>query len=326
LPLRPSDAGLRGTDQDFRMSLLALLAALLLEQLRPLPQRRLVDEPLSRLAAFLESRFNAGEPRHGIVAWLVGVGALVFASAAVHAVLAANSALLAWLWNVAVLYLTTGFQQYRLHYTEIQIALRLGDEAHARHLLAAWRPSAATARSASDLAGLAIEELLCASHRRLFAVVFWFLLLPGPAGAVLYRAAAFLADFWGQRTDAENGDFASFARRSFAIIDWLPSRCTAAAFAIVGNFEDAVYSWRTHAEKLPADGTGIVLASGAGALGLRLGQRVAEQGDATGRIEIGCAEEADVDSMASAVGLVWRGLLLCLLLLLLVGLAGTVGG
>ena len=82
----------------------------------------------------------------------------------------------------------------------------------------------------------------------------------------MYLVAVFLANFPDRRADAENGDFASFARRSFAIIDRLPSRCTAAAFAIVGNFENAVYRWRTQAERLFANGTGIVFASGAGAL------------------------------------------------------------
>jgi len=65
-------------------------------------------------------------------------------------------------------------------------------------------------------------------------------LLPTAAGAVRYLVAAFLGNFPDRRADAENGDIASFARRSFAIIDRLPSRCTFAAFAIVGDFENAV--------------------------------------------------------------------------------------
>ena len=106
-------------------------------------------------------------------------------------------------------------------------------------------------------------------------------------------------------------------------------RITAAGFAIVGNFEDAVYCWRTQANKWPdslsGSGIGIVLASGAGALGVRLGMPVVEAGEIADRAEIGTGDEADVEFMQSAVGLVWRALLLWLLLLLLLGFANMVG-
>ncbi len=308
------------------MSLFSLLAVLLLEQVRPLPYRRWVHEPLSRLAGFLASRFDAGERRNGIIAWLVAVVVPLLISAGIHSFLADFSSLLAWLLNVVVLYLTMGFGQFGRHYTEIQLALRMGDVARARHVLAEWRGRAAEGLASSEIARLAIVEALCASHRHLFGVFFCFVLLPGPCGAVLYRLSAFLADSWGKRDATEVGDFGSFARRTFAIIDWLPARLTAAGFAIVGDFEDAVYCWRLQADHRPGDGLRIVLASGAGALGVRLGLPVVEAGEIADRVAIGSGAEADVDFMESAVGLVWRALVLWLLLLLLVGLASLVGG
>ena len=54
---------------------------------------------------------------------------------------------------------------------------------------------------------------------------------------------------------------------------------------------------------------------------------VLDVGEVAERAEIGTGEEADVDFMESAVGLVWRALVLwLLLLLLLLGLASLVGG
>ena len=316
----------RGAQDRLRMSFFSLLAALLLEQLRPLAYRPLVLEPLAHLAAFLESRCNAGERRNGIIAWLIGVGGLLLVSAGVHAALVEVSPLLAWLWNVAVLYMALGYRQCGRHYIEIQRALGRGEVLQARHLLAEWRGHGADGLSSSEIARLAIEEGLCTSHRHLFGVIACFLVLPGPTGAVLYRVSAFLAAAWGKCNDAENDDFASFARRSFAIIDWLPMRLTAASFAIVGNFEDAVYCWRTQSHRWPADGLGIVVASGAGALGVRLGISLLEPGEPVGRAEISTGEEADVGFMESAISLVWRALVLWVLLLLLVGLASLVGG
>ena len=311
------------------MTLFSLLAVLLIEQLRPLPYRRVVHEPLTRLAGFLERLFNAGERNHGQIAWLIAVGGMVLIAGGVYAVLHSLNPLLAWCWNVLVLYLTMGFRQFSHYYTDIQLALRMEDLPHARKLLGEWRGRRCDDLSPSAIARLAIEEALSASHRHVFGVLACFALLPGPCGAMLYRAAAFFADTWGKQNDAETGRFGKFSQQAFAVIDWLPLRITAAGFAIVGNFEDAVYCWRTQANKWPdslsGSGIGIVLASGAGALGVRLGMPVVEAGEIADRAEIGTGDEADVEFMQSAVGLVWRALLLWLLLLLLLGFANMVG-
>lgn len=300
---------------------------MLIEQARPLPYRLAVFGPLSRLADTLDGMFNAGESRQGVLAWMLGVGGLVLASGAVFAALYALNPLLAVAWNVLVLYLTMGFRQFSHYYTDIQLALRMDDLPRARQLLAEWRGRPADGLSSSDVARLSIEEALVASHRHVFGVLVWFVLLPGPCGAVLYRVAAVFAEHWSRRSDDPVfGDFGRFARQAFAVIDWLPLRATAAAFAVVGDFEDAIYCWRTQAEKWPDDGLGIVLASGAGALGVRLGMPVVESGEVADRAELGTGDEADVDFMQSAVGLVWRAIVLWLLLLLLLGLASLVGG
>lgn len=311
------------------MGLFSLIAVLLLEQLRPLPYRLVVHEPLARFAGFLEGRFNAGEHGHGLIAWLVAVSGLVLLAGGVYAALYAFNPLLAWFWNVFVLYLTMGFRQFSHNFTDILLALRLDDLPHARNLLAEWRGRPSDGLSSSEIARLAIEEALSASHRHVFGVLVCFVLLPGPCGAVLYRVSAFLADAWGRRNSADADGFGKFAQQAFAVIDWLPLRMTAAGFAVVGDFEDAIYCWRTQADKWPdsylGSGIGIVLASGAGALGVRLGMPVVESGEITDRAEIGLGEEANVDSMQSAVGLVWRAMLLWLLLLLLFGFAGLLG-
>ena len=311
------------------MALFSLIAVLLIEQFRPLPYRWAVHQPLARLARRLEGWFNAGERSHGVIAWLLAVGALVLVAGGVYAALHALNPVLVWLWNVLVLYLTMGFRQFSHYYTDIQLALRMDDLPHARKLLGEWRGRPADYFSSSTIARLAIEEALTASHRHVFGVLVCFLLLPGPTGAVLYRAAAFFAEAWGRQGDDDAARFGKFAQQAFAVIDWLPSRLTAASFAIVGNFEDAIYCWRTQAEKWPASeagrGLGIVLASGAGALGVRLGMPVVEAGELSDRAEMGTGAEADVDFMQNAVGLVWRALLLWLLLLFLLGFASLVG-
>ena len=66
----------------------------------------------------------------------------------------------------------------------------------------------------------------------------------------------------------------------------------------------------------------MILASGAGALGVVLGGALpVAGGEPELRPEMGLGEEPDADLLPSAVGLVWRALVLWLLLILLLTFA-----
>ena len=307
------------------MSLLSLIAVFLLEQLQPLDYRRIVADPLGAWADFIESRFNAGAYRHGVLAWCLAVLVPVLVVAIAYGLLYLLNPLLGWAINVGVLYLTMGFRQFSHHYTEIQLALRLGDLERARQLLADWQGVSTYSLGSEDIARLSIEGALAASHRHVFAVVLCFVLLPGPCGALLYRLSLIVRDRWNAENAVRQTDFSTFSRLVFGMIDWLPSRTTAAAFAIVGDFEDAVYCWRTQPAQWPERDLGIVLAAGAGALGVQLGRPVVDGVEVSDRAELGLGDPADVDFMQSAVGLVWRATVLWMLLLFLLGLATLVG-
>jgi cobalamin biosynthesis protein CobD/CbiB len=306
------------------MSLIALIAALLLEQWRPLADRRYLFSLAARYAMFLERQFNAGEAEHGLIAWIIAVLPPVIAIGVAYLLLYRISPLLALLFNVAALYFTMGFRQVGHHFTEIHLALKADDLPTAREVLARWRGHKCDDLGREAIVRLTIEEALVASHRRVFGVVFWFILLPGPTGAVLYRLTIFLARRWGAAGSPETTQFGRFANRALAVLDWPALRVTAVAFAIVGDFEDAVYCWRTQAEQWTDPALGIVLASGAGALGVKLGMPIVEGGTLVDRPQLGVGEDADTGFLDSTVGLVWRALVLWLLMLLILGLATAV--
>jgi adenosylcobinamide-phosphate synthase len=313
------------------MTLLSILLVLLLEQARPMVEREALFAALARYAGFLERQFNDGQYLHGIIAWALGLLPLVIVLAGLQLLLSAWQPMLAFVLNIAVLYVAVGFRQSSHYFTDIHLALRLGELERARQLLAEWRRQGGERLSSEEVARLAIEEALVAAHRNVCAPLVWFVLL-GPAGAMLYRLALFFDRRWGERNDAEFAAFGEFSRRAFALIDWLPLRLTAAAFAVVGDFEDAVYCWRTQASRWPDRSSGILLASGAGAMGVRLGQPVAAEveaelaaGDLQDRPELGLGDAADADYMQSTIGLVWRTLVLGLLLLALLWVASWVG-
>ncbi|ENO89608.1 CobD/CbiB family protein [Thauera linaloolentis] len=308
------------------MTLFSLIIALLIEQVRPLPVDRLVLAPLRALSRSLLQRFNDGQARHGRLAWglVVLLGSVLTALA--HYLLWELHPVFAFAFNVAVLYLTMGFRQESHFFSDIHLALRMGEIDRARTLLGEWRGGQYGEASSSEVARLAIEQALVAAHRNVFGVAFWFVILPGPSGAVMYRLARFFADDWRRGPEADLGDFGRFAQRAFELIDWLPARLTAASFSVAGDFEDAIYCWRTQAVLWPDKSSAILIASGGGALGVRLGMPVHESGGIIDRPEMGQGDEADADHMQSTVGLVWRALLVCLFLLALVGLAGWVSG
>ena len=297
------------------MSVIAIIAALVIEQWQPLGERKGVQSTLSAWAGWLEHSFNGGERRHGTVAWLVAVLPPTAAALLLHLLVEHLSPLLALVFNIVVLYLTLGFRQFSHYFTDLQLAVKSGDIDRARALLEEWRGASGVVRTREEVIRLAIEEALVASHRHVFGVLLWYLLLPGPSGAILYRLAAYLA--WRWKSMAAFGEF---AQRAFHVLDWPAVRLTAAAFAVVGDFEDAVYCWRTQARSWPEPNAGIVLAAGAGAMGVRLGMPVQEIDGMQPRPEIGVGEPADGPLLDSAVGLLWRALVVWVFVLLVISI------
>lgn len=306
------------------MKFLALLATLLLEQVRPLDEDNHLYRWLADYAAALERYFNGGEYRHGLLAWLVLVVSIVAVTALVFQTLYVMSALLGLIWSIAVLYVTMGFRKLSQQLTEIQQALRTGDLAAAREWLGKWRSEGAAALGTSEIARVAIEQGLLASHRQVLGTMAWFVAF-GPAGAVLYRLAAVLDDRWGRRAGGEAQEFGHFSAQAFYWIDWVPARLTAASLAVVGNFEDAVYCWRMQAHTWRPHSDGIILASGAGALGVRLGSAIHDGSGLEPRPELGAGAEAEVNDLQGAAGLIWKALVLWMFVILVVSVAHALG-
>ena len=197
------------------MSIVAIILALVIEQWRPLGEQKSVSSTLSAWAGSLERSFNGGARAHGLTAWLVAVLPPVALSILLHAFLSAGSWVLALVFDIAVLYLTLGFRQFSHYFTDIQMALKSGDIDRARVLLDQWRGASGVVRSREEVVRLSIEEALLAAHRHVFGVLLWYLILPGPSGAILYRLAAYLAARWRHL-----GPFGRFAEQAFHVLEW----------------------------------------------------------------------------------------------------------
>lgn len=316
------------------MTFLSILCALLIEQMKPLRADNPIYAEIKAFAIRIEAWFNAGQATNGRMGWFLMMSALVLPTALIYWVLMHYDWFLgAFAWNVLIVYLTLGFRHYSHYFTSIQLALNAGDEPAARALLAEWTKLDTVGMEAGEISRIAVEKALITTHRNVFGVFFWFLVPIGPAGAVLYRVSEYLARAWNEPEHMRNEAFGEFASRAFYWIDWIPVRLTAVAFAVVGNFEDAIYAWRNFAHRWSNAPIGIILAAGGGAMGVRLGTPAENAARAlpadaatvdSGDMEMEAlpGEEPGVRSLQSTVGLVWRALLLWMMLLLL--LSGAV--
>ncbi|HST01284.1 MAG TPA: regulatory signaling modulator protein AmpE, partial [Usitatibacter sp.] len=183
----------------------------------------------------------------------------------------------------------------------------------AANLLAQWQAEPVETDEAGAIARLAAEHALREAHLGTFGPLFWFLVLPGPIGLVLYPLALRAAQSWSHLVENEGRDFGWFAARAFAVIDWIPQRVSAFFFAVVGNFEDALYCWRSQAAAWLRPEEGIVLASGAGALGARLGDAIPLGGATVSRPALGTGDAPREETLASLGGMLWRALILWLI-------------
>jgi len=319
------------------MTFLSILCALLIEQLKPLRADNLIYGEIKRFAMRIEGWFNAGDASHGRMGWIVVMLVLMGPTLLVYGILDHYDWVFgAFAWNVLIVYLTLGFRHYSHYFTSIQLALSAGDEALARSLLAEWTRLDTVGMEATEVARIAVEKSLLTTHRNVFGVFFWFLMPLGPAGAVMYRVSEYLARAWNEPDHMRNEAFGNFAAKAFYWIDWLPVRLTAVAFAVVGNFEDAIYAWRNFAHRWSDEARGIILSAGGGAMGVRLGTPnenaskllpldAATVDSTDNENEVMPGEEPNARALQSTVGLVWRALLLWMMLLLLLSGAAWFG-
>lgn len=103
-----------------------------------------------------------------------------------------------------------------------------------------------------------VEQAVCVqANNRLFAVVFWFVVL-GPLAAWTYRVTDLIrrrAVFTASRQ--EEGDGEPMLVRDAAIrlhgwLAWIPARLTAVGYATAGHFDAALGAWRAPSEQRDA--------------------------------------------------------------------------
>ena len=94
------------------------------------------------------------------------------------------------------------------------------------------------------------------ANNRIFGVLFWFLLLgPGRLGIprtdLLRHRAEARAETRATEPEARAHEFAGCRARTPRVLAWIPARLLILGYALAGNFEEALETWRNTGAKRP---------------------------------------------------------------------------
>lgn len=293
-----------------------VVMALLLDRLLGEPRRLHPLVGFGQAAAAVERRWNRAPG--GVTAGGMALVLLVLPPVLLVAALW-------WLpvaWRLPLeafgLYLAVGLRSLAQHAEAVAVPLTGGDLAAARDAVGAMVSRDAAQLDGAGIAAAASESVLENGSDAVIASLFWFLLL-GLPGVVLHRLVNTLDAMWGYR-NARYARFGRIAARLDDVLNWLPARVTALAYALAGRTRAALHCWRRQSATWDSPNAGPVMAAGAGALGVRLGGPAPYAGGWKDRPVLGEGGVADAATVRAAVRLVQRaawGFALGLLLLAL---------
>jgi len=271
------------------MIFLALLVATLLDYNVPFAYEKRLNPYVLRWTATAQ-RWTSQQA--GWVDWAVGVGLPVIATAVIFLALSAFASVLAWVWLVVVLYVFSGYGQFKDHMSPVgmfgRVSQGVADEGN----------------NAFDTPA-AVRFVL---HR---VVGYWvaFIVLAllglGPAGAVLYRLAREKATPMtqpqageepaveeqtveeqpvmqavqieanesttttdGMASDSHTADpVHAFAALAWHWVGWLPARAMVICAAMVGAFDGAIAAWREPEARHDESNDALVVSGVLGSLG-----------------------------------------------------------
>jgi adenosylcobinamide-phosphate synthase len=213
--------------------------------------------------------------------------------------------------NIALLYFVIGWQSMKQHALAISNPLLNNDLDNARFHLSMIVSRDTGQMNESQIVGSTIESILENGHDCVFASLFWFLLL-GPAGALLHRLTNTLDAMWGYKNDRYR-QFGWFAARLDDLLGFLPARLTGLAYAFSGRCKSALLSWRQQMGQHKSPNAGLVMASGAGALGITIGGPAIYDGINHDKPYLGVGTLAQAKDIQRSITLVEKALIVWLM-------------
>ena len=269
---------------------------------------RLLGEPsrfhpligFGRLAYWIELKMNPARYPFslGVVAWLLLVLPITL--------------IIYWLdkwfegwWLGAVCgWLAIGWKSLREHGMAVLQALNKNNLEDAR-LKTSYLVSRDTSGLKSPaLSRATIESILENGSDAIFAPLFWLIIFGAP-GVVFYRLSNTLDAMWGYH-NTRFEQFGKFTARVDDVLNYIPARLTALLYTLCGNSKLALQAWKTQGQNWYSPNAGVVMASGAGALTLKLGGNAIYHGKTKQRPELGTGNPPSFKDIHLALQLIDR--------------------
>ena len=297
----------------------AVIAAVLLDAWLGEPKRWHPLVGFGRMASYLELKLNkSGASLHlrliGLLCWfllLLPIAALSYFVSHTTDVYSATD----WLVDVLLLYFSIGASSLFLHARQIYTPLSEHRLIDARHAVSMIVSRDTSQLNETEIATATVESVLENGNDAIFGAIFWFVLFGG-TGAVIFRLANTLDAMWGYRTPRYLY-FGWAAARLDDLLNLIPARLTALSYALCGHTASALQCWRDQASTWYSPNAGPVMATGAGAMQVKLGGAATYHGKLKQRPTLGLGQTASAVHIEHAISLVKRSLLLwCTLIII----------
>ncbi|MCU7939203.1 MAG: adenosylcobinamide-phosphate synthase CbiB [gamma proteobacterium symbiont of Bathyaustriella thionipta] len=302
--------------------LIVLLCALLLDYFFGEPEKYHPLVAFGRFASYLEARLNEDlldkkvgfnpdrKPQtmqqnrtNGLIAVLV---CLVPAWWLTYVVI--SDGLFSMLLETVILYLALGLNSLKAHAREVLLPVQNEQLDQARHALSKIVSRDTREMDEEGICRATTESVLENGSDAVFATIFWFLVAGAP-GVVVYRLSNTLDAMWGYKTQRYN-HFGFFIAKFDDLLNFIPARLTALTYALMGNWKNAMRCWSKQGSLWESPNAGVVMAAGAGALGVQLGGADHYHGELKQRTDLGCGEKAQADTIHQACQLLDRSTIL----------------
>ena len=308
------------------MPLWVLLLALLLDRLFSEVRKCHPLVGFGRMANYIEARFNHDRQQHqqSASAWRIrATGLLAYALLLLPFLLLSLLLQLSlpWWWlqllSALVLYFAIGWRSLLQHAVAIYQPLQQGDLAQARYRLSMIVSRQCEQLDEQQIAQASCESVLENGADAIFAAIFWYL-VAGVPGVLMYRLVNTLDAMWGYK-NARFYHFGYVAAKVDDMMNLIPARLTGISYALAGHTAAAFKSWHRQQGLYKSPNAGLVMAAGAGALGITLGGAAYYHGQLQQRPSLGIGTGAiKADHIDACCRLVNRSLVIwCISLLFL---------
>lgn len=149
----------------------------------------------------------------------------------------------------------------------------------------------------------------------IFAPIFWFI-IAGAEGVVFYRLSNTLDAMWGYK-NSRYLYFGYAAAKLDDVLNFIPARLTALSYLLLGHSHHAWHCYRQQSPHCESPNAGVVMATGAGSLNIKLGGNAIYHGQLTSKPLLGCGNTAHIHDISRANVLIILTIMLWLAMIFL---------